>query len=331
VSFGQMSFNMCDPDAPDAAPYCAKTGSTGNPALRDPAVRTAIAWAIDKNTIVNKILGGFGAVGTTIVPPFASTYHWEPPADQAIGFDIAKANQMLDDAGYTDTDGNDIRNDPNTGKDLDFRLILRSESDVGSQIGDYLTGWLKQIGIKTEPQVLTDGKLVSAWYDNDYDLYVWGWGPDPDPDFILSTFTSKQCGVWSDTCYSNPEYDKLYTDQQTAKTVQDRVPIVQQMQQIVYTDIPEVVLYYDKALEAYDSSKWTGLEDNISPLPEGFLWGQYTPYSALTVQLRSGAAATSTSSSTSSTLLIVGILGAVIVIVGIVMIARRGKADEDLA
>jgi peptide/nickel transport system substrate-binding protein len=330
VSFGQMSMNMCDPTSPDAAPYCKNNPGTGNPALRDPVVRTAIAWAIDKQTIVDKVLASYGEVGTTIVPPFASTYHWEPTGDQLIGFDIAKANQMLDDANYKDTDGDGIRNDPKTGDNLDFRLILRSESDVGSQLGDYVTGWLKQIGIKTEPEVLTDGKLVSAWYDNDYDLYIWGWGPDPDPDFMLSTFTSHQCGIWSDTCYSNPEYDKLYTDQQTARTVADRVPIVQQMQQIIYTDIPEVVLYYDKSLEAYNSTKWQGLEDNVSPTPDGYLWGQYTPYTALTLAPKGTDTGTSSSSS-SSTLLIVGILGAIIVIIGIVMIARRGKSDEDLA
>jgi peptide/nickel transport system substrate-binding protein len=330
VSFGQMSFNMCDPTAADVAPYCKNNPGTGNPSLRDPVVRTAIAWAIDKQTIVDKVLAGYGAVGTTIVPPFASTYHWEPPADQAIGFDIAKANQMLDDANYKDTDGDGIRNDPNTGDNLDFRFILRSESDVGPQIGDYVTGWLKQIGIKTRPEVLTDGKLVSAWYDNDYDLYIWGWGPDPDPDFMLSTFTSHQCGIWSDTCYSNPEYDKLYTEQQTSRTVADRVPIVQQMQQIIYQDIPEVVLYYDKSLEAYNSSKWQGLEDNVSPTPDGYLWGQYTPYTALTLAPRGTDTGTSSSSS-SSTLLIVGILGAIIVVIGIVMIARRGRSDEDLA
>jgi peptide/nickel transport system substrate-binding protein len=329
VTFGQMSFNMCDPNAPDAAPYCAKTGSTGNPALQDPALRTAIAWAIDKNTIVDKVLAGYGAVGTTIVPPFASTYHWEPTGSDLIGFNIDTANQMLDQAGYTDTDGNGTRNDPKTGNDLDFRLILRSESDVGPQIGDYVTGWLKQIGIKTEPVVLTDGKLTSAWLDNDYDLYIWGWGPDPDPDFMLSTFTSHQCGTWSDTCYSNPAYDKMYTEQQTAASVQDRVPIVQEMQKTIYKDIPEIVLYYDKSLEAYNSSEWTGLEDNVSPQPDGYLWAQYTPFSALTVAPI--GAATPSSSGSSSTLVVVGILGAIIVVIGIVMIARRGKSDEDLA
>ena len=329
VSFGQMSFNMCDPKDPDAAKYCANTGSTGNPALHDPVVRTAISWAIDRQTIVDKVLAGYGEPGTTIVPPFASFYHWEPTGDQVIGFDIAKANQMLDDAGYVDTDNDGTRNDPNTGDNLDFRFILRSESDVGSQLGDYIGGWLRQIHIKTEPEVLTDGKLVSAWYDNDYDLYIWGWGPDPDPDFMLSTFTSAQCGGWSDTCYSNPEYDRLYKDQQTAPNPQDRQAIVYQMQQILYQDIPEVVLYYDKSLEVYDSAHWQGLEDNISPTPEGYLWGQYTPYTALTLAPR--GTETNTSSSSSSTLLIIGILGAVIVVIGIVLIARRGRSDEDLA
>jgi len=330
VTFGQMSFNMCDPTSPDAAPYCKNNPGTGNPALRDPAVRTAISWAIDRQTIVDKLLAGYGEPGTTVVPPFATFYHYQPTPDETIGFSIDKANQILDDAGYKDTDNNGIRNDPKTGQDLNLRLILRSESDIGARLGTYVSGWLKQIGIQTTQEVVGDGKLSQAWLGDDYDLYIWGWGPDPDPDFILSTFTSGQCGTWSDTCYSNPQYDKLYKDQQTAPNPNDRQKIVFQMQDQLYKDIPEIVLYYDKSLEAYNSAKWTGLEDNISPQPDGFLWNQYTPYTALTVQLRSGASSSSSASS-STLLVIVGILGAIIVVVGIVMIARRGKSDEDLA
>jgi peptide/nickel transport system substrate-binding protein len=330
VTFGQMSFNMCDPTSPDAAPYCKSNPGTGNPALRDPAVRTAIAWAIDRQTIVDKLLAGYGEPGTTIVPPFATFYHYQPTPDETIGFSIDKANQILDDANYKDTDNDGIRNDPKTGQNLNFRLILRSESDIGARLGTYVSGWLKQIGIQTTQEVVGDGKLSQAWLDDDYDMYIWGWGPDPDPDFILSTFTSGQCGTWSDTCYSNPQYDKLYKDQQTAPNPNDRQQIVFQMQDQIYKDIPEIVLYYDKSLEAYNSAKWTGLEDNISPQPDGFLWNQYTPYTALTVQLRSGASSSSSASS-STLLVIVGILGAIIVVVGIVMIARRGKSDEDLA
>lgn len=330
ISFGQFSMNMCNPDDPNAAPYCAKNPGTGNPALRDPIVRRAIAMSIDRQTIVDNVLAGYGLPGTTIVPPFSSFYHYEPTAEEAITFDIAGANQLLEDNGYTDTDGDGVRNDPKTGDNLDFRFILRSESENGARLGEYVSGWLKQIGIATKSEVVGDGKLVSAWYDNDYDLYIWGWGPDPDPDFILSTFTSSQCGGWSDTCYSNPDYDKLYTDQQTAKTPEERQAIIYQMQQTIYNDIPEIVLYYDKALEAYNSTKWEGLEDNISPTPEGFLWGQYTPYSALTLRPRGTATATESSSSTG--LLVGGILLAIVVVIAIVLIARRrGRSEEDLA
>lgn len=328
ATFGQMSFNMCFPDDPDTSSYCKKQGSTGNPALQDPVLRTAVSWAIDRQTLVDKVLAGYGFPGTTIVPPFSQVFHYEPTSEELVGFNIDTANQMLDDAGYVDTDNNGVRNDPKTDKDLVFRLILRSESDVAPDLGKYITGWLKQIGITAESEALTDGKLVSAWYDNDYDMYIWGWGPDPDPDFILSTFTRAQCGGWSDTCYANPAYDDMYKAQQTALTTEDRQAIVYKMQQTLYTDNPELVLYYDKSLEAYDSAQWEGLEDNISPTPDGFLWGQYTPYSALTVRPRGTTATTEGGSSTG---LLLGILGAVIVVVGIVIIARRRKSDEDMA
>ena len=295
-------------------------------------MRTAISWAIDKNTIVNNVLAGYGELGTTIVPPFSQTYHWEPTADQAIGFDIAKANQILDDAGYTDTDGDGIRNDPKTGDNLNFRFILRSESEIGSRLGDYITGWLKQIGIATTSEVVGDGKLVSAWYDNDYDMYIWGWGPDPDPDFILSTFTSSQCGGWSDTCYSNPQYDKLYKEQQTATTTAgpagDHHP---DAAEALYRHPRDRPVLRQGPGGPTTAPSGQGLEDNISPTPEGFLWGQYTPYSALTLAPRADTAAT-TSSSSSSGLLVGGILLAIVVVIAIVLIVRRrGRNEEDLA
>ena len=330
TQFDQMSFNMCDPSAADAAKYCADTGSTGNPALRDPVVRQAIEMAIDRATIVDRVYHGYAQPGTTIVPPFAQQYHIDPT--DLVQFSIQGAKDLLAQNGYTDTDGDGTLNDKaNGGGNLDFRFILRSESGVEPQLGRYIAGWLKQIGIATQTEVLTDSKLVDAWYANDYDLYIWGWAPDPDPDFILSTFTSGQCGSWSDTCYANPDYDQLYKDQQTATSQDQRVQVIQQMQDIIYTDIPEVVLDYYNSLEAYNSAKWTGLEDNVSPQPEGFLWGQYTPYSALTVAPR-GTEAT-TSSSGIPAIAWVGIIAVVgIVVAGVIGVSRRRSTqDEDLA
>jgi peptide/nickel transport system substrate-binding protein len=325
--FDQMSFNMCDPTSADAAPYCAKNAGTGNPILRDPVVRQAIEMAIDKQTLVEKVLQGYGSPGTTIVPWPA--YHLDPT--DPIPFSIQGANDLLDQAGYVDTDGDGIRNDKGGGQNLEFRFILRSDSDYGTQLGQFISGWLKQIGIKTDNTVETTSKLTDAWYANDYDMYIWGWYPDPDPDFILSTFTSGQCGSWSDTCYSNPQYDQLYKEQQTSKSQDDRVATIKTMQDMIYKDAPEVVLMYDKYLELYNSAKWTGLEDNQSPQPVGELWNQYTPYTALTLAPR-GTGST-TSSSGIPTIAWVGIIAGVgIVLAGVIGVTRRRAAsDEDMA
>ncbi len=330
TGFAQFSMNACDLST-TVAEYCADTGTTGHPALLDPAVRQAISHAIDRQTLVDRILGGYGAPGATIVPPFASYWHYAPTAEETFAFDIVKANEILDTAGYADTNGNGTREVPGGGDELEFRFILRSEDEQAPDLGRFISGWLSEIGISTKTEVLTDGKLINAWYANDYDLYIWGWGPDPDPDFILSTFTSGQCGSWSDTCYSNAEYDALYDSQQTATTREERQAIIHEMQQIIYRDVPEVVLYYDQSLEAYRSDRWTGLEENISPQPEGFLWGQYTAYSALTVAPIGAGGTTASTSSGISPIVWLAVAGGVIVLVGVVMLARRGKSDEDVA
>jgi peptide/nickel transport system substrate-binding protein len=326
-SFSQMSFNQC---------YVQKAceGSTGHPALEDINVRMAIAMAIDKENLVERILGGYGTPGSTIVVPTTTFWHWDP-ADATIPSDIEAANALLDESGYADSDGDGIRNMPDGGENLEFGFIVRTESQDGVRAGKLITGWIDQLGIKTTTQAVTDSKLIDAWYALDYDLYIWGWGPDPDPDFILSTFTTDQCGSWSDTCYSNPEYDQLYEDQRSPESPEERQAIVQQMQQILYEDVPEVVLWYDNDLQAWRSDRWEGFQ--FQPTPDengdgGYALFQYGSYSYRNIRPASGdAGAAGGGSSGIPAGVWIGILAAVVVVIGGVMFARSRGSDEDKA
>jgi peptide/nickel transport system substrate-binding protein len=339
TGFDQLSFNMCNP-ATTSARYCENNPGTGHPSLRDPILRQAISKVIDRELLVERVLGGYGQPGTTIVPPYASTWHVEPQSDTQ-AYDPAAAAAMLDDAGYVDSDNDGVREDPDTGEPLRFRFFLRSESDENQSAGEFIAQWLSDLGIQTDITVGSTDELTDLWYEHDFDIYIWGWGPDPDPDFILSTFTSGQCGVWSDTCYSNPEYDQLYQDQQVTTTIEERQAVIAEMQQVVYDDVPEVVLYYNNYLEAYRSDRWEGLVE--SPEPEGFLLYQNQPYSevvmhpvGMDVGGETGGdggdggvvAADEGGSSTGIILAVVGVLIAVVVIV---LLMRRGRNDEDLA
>jgi peptide/nickel transport system substrate-binding protein len=325
TTFDQMSFNMLPPGQKpnnDGGP-----ASTSNPALQDKNVRLAIAHAIDKQTLIDKVLGGHGVAGTSIVPSGFPQYHWEPTADQTIDFNIPEANKILDDAGYTmGPDG--LRIDPKTGKELKFRFFLLTSQPQEIKEAPFIKGWLKQIGIQLDTQVMTEGKFTDNWLANDFDMYMWGWGPDPDPDFIVSAYTSGQCDVWSDSCYQNPAYDQLYEQQRVVIDPTERKKLLDQMQQTIYEDVPEVVLYYAEDLQAYRTDRWTGFVNQ--PQPQGYKLFAYGNYSYLSLHLKTTAAAASPASSgVSGAVWLVGLI-LVVVLVGVILLVRR-RGDEERA
>ena len=106
------------------------------------------------------------------------------------------------------------------------------------------------------------------------------------------------------------------------------------MQQVLYNDIPEIVLAYYATLEAYDSAEWAGLEENMSPRPQGWIWERYGRHTALTViprALAAGNAPKPAGDTGISAGIWLAVLGGAVVIVGIVALVRRGRSDEDRA
>jgi peptide/nickel transport system substrate-binding protein len=237
---------------------------TKNPALDDPQVRLALAYAIDKGDLVQVVMQDLAKPGITIVPPTLGGGYWTNTDIQDIPFDVAKGNQVLEDAGYVKgADGIRAK-----GKvKLDFRLQFPSDNPVYARSADLLTGWFGQIGVKASPEAVDPDSLTAQLTPTgDFDLVLWGWGPDPDPDFILSVLTSDQFvdGGWSDSGYSNPEYDQLYLDQQQAADKKTRRDIIWKMQKMAFDDKPYIVLYYQDLLRAYRSDRFTGFI--VSPI-----------------------------------------------------------------
>ena len=318
--FVQMSFNQCT----DEVTYCRETGFNYHPALRDPQLRLAVEHAIDRQTLVDQVKRGYASLGTTVV----NQPRWHVDPENPIPYDPEEANRILDDAGYADTDNDGIREMPGGGEPLEFRFIVRSENPATVEAGQFITEWLADIGIATQPEAVSDNKLTDIWYSNDFDLYIWGWGIEPDPNFQLSTYQANQCGVWSDTCYSNPEYDELFQAQQSAETVEQREQIVAEMQQVLYDDRPEIVLWLERTLEAY-RNEWTGFVQQ--PPSDGELVFQYGKYSILSIEPASAAGAGSEGGGGGgiSPIVWVGIGALVLVAIGVLVARSRRRTEED--
>jgi len=302
------------------------SNSLGNPVLRDPKFRQAISWAVDKQKIVDFAYGGYAKVGQGIITPDVPTYYWTPAPDITFGFDIAKAGQMLDAAGYPLKNGVRVNKQ---GKPIVLRLWARTDDIASQNSGKLITGWFHQLGLKITFQVLDSATLTDALYNMkgstyapDFDMYIWGWGEYVDPDYILNVFTTGQINGWNDSVWSNAEYDKLYTQQaQTLDPVQ-RKPIVDKMVQIYYESAPYILTNYEQQLEAYNTDKWVGWTHVPPPAgPVAFANDNIDTY----LNLKPKAAATVSSGATSTWIYAVIALVVLVVAVVAVQLLRRTR------
>ncbi len=328
--FDELGFNCADKSV--------YPQSTGHPVLTDPAFRRALQWAIDKDKLVEIGYSGQARAADTIVQSDfyaqGSDYHWEPPAGDAntYTFDLERAKQELDKAGYTDNDGNGIRE--YKGKDIELRLYARTESPESQNCGRLINGWFEDIGLKIDYEVIDDGRLgdLQYAYDGneyapDFDLFIWGWGGDIDPNFILSILTTNSIEVWSDCAWSNKEYDKLFNEQQSQIDLQQRIATVQKMQQIVYDQSPYIPLVYPLDLEAYNTTSWDGWVRSSGG--KGLIWYNTLPDTYLSVHPLS--ATSDTSGGSSNTGLVAGIVIAAAVVAGVVFVlVRRGRGKAEM-
>jgi len=320
-NFEYLSFNC----------YSEST-SLGHPVLKDVRFRRALNWAVDKQKLVDVGLAGYGRPGTSICPPdewpAGSDPHYEPTAEEAYGSDIVKANQLLDEAGYADSDGDGTRE--YEGEDIRLRLWSRAESATSQREATLITGWLKQCGLDIEYSVVDDGVLNDAIYNYDkagayapdYDMYLWEWSGYIDPGDTLACFTTSQIEWWNDCCWSNAEFDRLSDRQYGEMDVQTRLDMLKRMQQLMYIESPYIVLTYPDWLQVNNTARWEGW---VPFLGNGLPW--YTSLNMDSyVKLKPVAGAESRSGGTSTTTwIIIGVIAALLAIVVIAILARRGR------
>jgi peptide/nickel transport system substrate-binding protein len=329
-----------------------KNGGPSTKALLDPAFRDALGYAVDKQLLVDRILGGFGDVGSTIIPPVIGQFHVEP--DHPRTFDIELAKQKLTDAGYI-LNANGKRLDKE-GKPIVLRLYMPDSDENYPKAAEFIKDWYGQLGIEVQTGVFDSDTLVDLLLPPEaggkanlakYDIELWGWAGNPDPNALLAVFRCDEIGNLSDSNYCNADYDKMYDDE--SKLAGDaRKQILVEMQNLIYDQAVYDILYYDANLDAYRTDRfagWTNMPPNGTPL---FTYGtlNYTHLTDATAVPTPGpsasagpgesvgptpSAAPTGGGGTDSTTLFAGLAVVVIVVVvgGWLFMRRRGPARAE--
>jgi peptide/nickel transport system substrate-binding protein len=254
-SVRDIFFNLVTPE------NCPKDDGgvcSGHPALLDLNVRRALAHATDKQNIIDVAMLGLAAPGLTLITDGMGDWYNSSLEDYA--FDIAQANQILDDAGYMDSDGDGIREMQDGSRPLDFRLYWPSDVPEAPRIADLLTDTWGQIGVSLQPQALDPDALTTACCPTfDFDIIIWGWSWGVDPDDPLTVYRTSDIPTGnSETGYSNPTFDELYNQQAVELDPEKRRQIVWEAQKITFDDVVYIIPYYQQSVQAFRNDRFTG-------------------------------------------------------------------------
>lgn len=232
-------------------------------ALKEKAVRQALNYAIDKDAIVSKLTYELGKRATQMYLPTS----WAgDPTVNPYKYDLAKAKQLLDDAGWK-PGANGVRE--KNGQPLKMLLLFGpNTTPVREQIATICQQQWKAVGADVEVRGLEFGALLKQTKEGPYDwaAYVNAYIAGVDPDII---WFKKDAGpAFNRVDYQNPRVQDLYEQGLKELDREKRTVIYQEISRTLTEESPWIWLYYElghqvinKRVQGVKVSKALGLND----------------------------------------------------------------------
>lgn len=220
-----------------------------DPRFADKRVRWAMTYAYDHKELLDKLLFGMCEPCTGNFHP---TSRWAPqPAPEPIQQDLGKAEKLLDDAGWIDSNNDGIRDKMIDGKRVDFEFtLLTSNRQDRVDICNLMAESLKRIGIKCNVSALEFAALLERLNEKRFQAAFGGWGAGTDPDTSENIFASKENRNYGN--YKNAEVDELFKKGKREFDPEKRKEIYQNIAQILWDDQPYTWLYYRNAFYSFN-------------------------------------------------------------------------------
>ena len=227
-----------------------------NKTLQDIKLRTAIAYGIDREALVNGLLEGNGVVINTPMVPSLWSYPKEGLVEYK--FDVEKAKALLKEAGYEDTNGNGIVD--KGGKDLELTLTVPTGDTVREKTGTIIQDNLSKIGIKVKIEAMEFKAVMQKVVgDHEFEMYLMGntleADPDPTPNWY-STQATDEKGVfgWNIAGFKSKEADNLMDLNRKATVLEERAKILNDFGKLLNKELPWIPLYASDIVKAYNKN-----------------------------------------------------------------------------
>ena len=212
--------------------YFMVVNSKENETLSDLKLRQAINVGINREDMVTALKGGRVANGF-----FAQYYSFAGDVQET--YDPEQAKSLLEEAGYTDTDGDGFVD--KDGEKLTLKLVTYPSRPDLSVLMQLVVSELNDIGIDATTE-MTDsiGNYVKT---EEFDIAFWAQhtAPTGEPTYSLSQFF-RTGAAYNNNAYSNEKVDELLDQMGTLPAGEEKDNLAKQVQQIISEDLPVIYL-----------------------------------------------------------------------------------------
>jgi len=206
--------------------------------LEDVRVRQALAYAIDRDAIVEYLRRGLAVPANGMLSPLS----WAAAPDvMGYAHEPARAKALLDEAGYPDPDGD--------GPASRFTLTLKvSNTEFNRLQSSVIQQDLRNVGVDLDVRTYEFATLYADVLSGNFQLFTLQWtaGALADPDILRRVFHSAQAppAGFNRGRYANPEVDALLDDAGRTEDPARRVDLYAKVQRLIAHDVPYISLWY---------------------------------------------------------------------------------------
>lgn len=226
--------------------------NTDRAPVNDPRVRRAVLMGIDRDALTQAL---FGEVGEPALTPFPKRLREHSPGVRPIPFDPQRAAQLLEQAGWRDTDGDGIRE--KGGQPLRLTVDYISTDQTRQDVLVATQAMLRRIGVDLQLQPFESTAWVERLRNREFQGSLWGWGygpgvVGPNAEVVFHSRSIPPDGP-NFAGYSNPRVDALIDSALVTYDTAQARGVWRQIEQRITNDAVYAPLYLDPELYGVNS------------------------------------------------------------------------------
>jgi peptide/nickel transport system substrate-binding protein len=216
-----------------------------HPLFRDREIRRALTLAIDRQTIVDTLLGSYGRVADS---PILTTIWAHDDSIHPLPYDPAEARRIFATKGWKDSNGDGILD--KDGKPFAFELISNAGNQTRTDAMVMLQDQLKKVGLRVTLRQLDFNTLIAQTVAGKFDAAILGYTLDTSLDLTGNFHSGSIRNGNNSVRYRNPELDRLLDTAAIQPDMLAERPYLDRIQQIIHHDQPLTFLWESQRLTA---------------------------------------------------------------------------------